>query len=254
LESLLKLVELHKHFGGLRAVNGCNFSIQQGPITGLIGPNGAGKSTIFNLISGLIRSDSGQIYFNRRQINDMPPHEIARLGIARTFQIPRDLGEMTLMENLKLVPTDQFGEKLISLLGSRKRIKKEESMIEKRAWEVLNTVELASHASNRASILSVGQKKLLELARALMANPKLILLDEPAAGVNPRLMAQLLRVIQRLNAQETTFLIIEHNMDVIVRLCTHVIVMDYGKVLVEGSPEEIQQNEQVLNAYLGVQP
>jgi ABC-type branched-subunit amino acid transport system ATPase component len=118
----------------------------------------------------------------------------------------------------------------------------------------LNTVELESHADNPATTLSVGQKKLLELARALMADPKLILLDEPAAGVNPRLMAQLLRVIQRLNAQKTTFLIIEHNMDVIVRLCTHVIVMDCGKVLAEGSPEEIQQNELVLNAYLGVQP
>lgn len=250
-QDMLVVDGLTKRFGGLQAVDGCSFSVRLGSITGMIGPNGAGKSTVFNLLSGLARPDAGSIRFEGREVAGKPAHQIARLGLIKTFQIPRELAGLTVMENLKLAPFGQLGENIAPLFLQRAAWRQQEAEIEARAWKVLETVELRNHATQSAAALSVGQKKLLELARALMAQPRLLLLDEPAAGVNPRLMQQLLRVIRRLHSDGMTFLIIEHNMDLVMSLCEKVLVLERGRLLTAGTPSEVQKDEAVLAAYLG---
>ncbi|HXF69009.1 MAG TPA: ABC transporter ATP-binding protein [Thermoflexus sp.] len=241
--ALLEVRDLTKDFGGLRAVNRCSFTVEPGSITALIGPNGAGKTTVFNLITGLLRPTSGRIYFQGRDITGLPPHRIARLGIARTFQISRELAELTVLENV-VVHAARDG--LVGLVrGSILRHEAE------RAMALLEFVGLAAMAREKAGKLSYGQKKLLELAGALMADPQLVMLDEPAAGVNPALLEEILERIQRLNQAGMTFLIIEHNMDVVMNLSHQVVVMAHGEVLRQGPPEAIQRDPQVLDAYLG---
>ena len=248
---LLGVRDIEKSFGGIRAIDRCSLEVFPGFITGLIGPNGAGKTTLFDIITGLQRSDAGSIWFNGLRIDGLPAHRIGRLGIARTFQVPRELRQMSVMENLMLVPTHQAGEHLGAALFKRREVVAQEQRIKRRANDVLETVELVDHAQRMAVELSAGQKKLLELARTLMASPTLILLDEPGAGVNPRLLRSLIEVIRALHKQGTSFLIIEHNMDLVMDLCGTVIVMDRGKTLTVGTPEEIRRDERVLGAYLG---
>ncbi|MDR5694020.1 MAG: ABC transporter ATP-binding protein [Armatimonadota bacterium] len=241
--ALLVLHEVTKRFGGLTAVDRCSFAVEAGTITGLIGPNGAGKTTVFNLISGLLKPDGGKILFAGEELNGKPPHFITRKGIARTFQIAREFEEMTVLENVIIhSPTRGLPD---LLKGS---VLKEER---EKAMALLEFVGIAHLASEEARKLSYGQKKLLELACALMADPKLILLDEPAGGVNPRLLERIMERIETLHRQGTTFLIIEHKMDLVMGLCNPVIVMAYGRVLAKGSPEEIQEDPRVLDAYLG---
>jgi branched-chain amino acid transport system ATP-binding protein len=241
--ALLEVQELSKYFGGVRAVDRCSFAVEEGSITALIGPNGAGKTTVFNLISGLLKLDTGMIFLNEEQIDGLQPHQITRKGVRRTFQMTRDLMEMTVLENMVVQsPTDGLMDifKGGILRGERDR-----------AMDLLDFVGIAYLAKEKAKNLSFGQKKLMEFAATLMKEPQLVLLDEPAGGINPALLEEIVDRIRVLNKQGITFLIVEHNMDLVMNLCEPVIVMAYGKVLAEGPPETIQNNKEVLEAYLG---
>jgi branched-chain amino acid transport system ATP-binding protein len=241
--ALLEVSGLRKAFGGIRAVDGCSFAVAAGSITALIGPNGAGKTTVFNLISGLHRPDAGTIRLDGQAIERLPPHRIARKGISRTFQISRHLAELSVLENL-VVQAQTSG--LADLL--RQSIPRQER---ERALELLRFVGIAELADEPAAKLSYGQKKLMDLAAGLMARPRLFLLDEPAGGINPTLLDVIVDRVRRLREDGVTFLIVEHNMDVVMDVCDAVIVMAYGKVLSTGVPAAIQNDAAVLEAYLG---
>lgn len=252
-EGKLTVDRVSKSFGGRKVVDDCSFTVRSESITGLIGPNGAGKSTLFGLIAGSAKPDRGSVQFAGQPVHGMAPHRIAGLGIARTFQIPRELKQMSVLENVMLAGRAQIGERLDAVFLRRGRIRRDEGLLRSDAEAALHKVGLGEKASMKAGQLSGGQKKLLELARCLMSRPKLILLDEPTAGVNPSLIRDLVAVIRMLRAEGTTLLIIEHNMNVVTQLCEQVIVLDRGRVIAEGPPGEIQQNTEVIDAYLGHQ-
>ena len=249
----LEVRDLRKSFGGITAVDGATFSVEEGSLTGLIGPNGAGKSTTFDLITGVTRPDSGTVTFRGEDITGERTHEIANRGLVRTFQIARELGEMTVLENMMLAPGGQTGERLWQsvLPGLRERVQAEEREQLKRVWETLEFFEIDHLAEEYAGNLSGGQRKLLEMARALMTDPDVVLLDEPLAGVNPSLERKLLDRIDTLRRDGLTFLLVEHDMDVIMNHCEHIIVMHQGQVLAEGDADTIQSDDRVLEAYLG---
>jgi neutral amino acid transport system ATP-binding protein len=242
---------LMKSFGSVTAVNNASINVAPGSITGLIGPNGAGKTTLFNLLSNFIHPDQGRVVFDGEPIENLQPHQIAQRGMVRTFQVARVLSRLSVLENLLLAAQQQTGENFWSTWFLGKQIAKEEREARDRAMEILESVGLAQKAYDYAGGLSGGQRKLLEIARALMTRPKLVLLDEPAAGVNPTLINQICEYITYWNRQGLSFLIIEHNMDVIMSLCDHVWVLAEGSNLAVGTPSEIQTNAQVLEAYLG---
>jgi branched-chain amino acid transport system ATP-binding protein len=251
---ILEVQSLTKSFDGVRAVNDCTLSVRPETITGLIGPNGAGKTTLFNLITGFLKPTSGRILFQGERIDSLPPHRIFHRGIVRTFQIPHELKTMTVLENLMLVPPNQHGEQIWNPWLFGFRVSRQERTIYDKALEVLQFVDLAPLRDEYAGNLSGGQKKLLELARTLMTDPKMILLDEPGAGVNRVLMRRLVDNIRVLRRERgITFFVIEHDMDLVTRLCDPVIVMSQGERLAEGSPDEIKHDERVLEAYLGSQ-
>ena len=249
----LAVDRLVKRFGGITAVDGATFAVESGAMTGLIGPNGAGKSTTFNCITGIHRPDAGTVTFQGQDITNIRPHQCAEYGLVRTFQIAREMPNMTVLENLMLPAKDQRGEVLWrSVLPiARRGVEREERELLERVWDVLEFFEIQHLASEKAGNLSGGQRKLLELARALMIEPEMLLLDEPFAGVNPTLEAKLLDHIHDLREEGYTFLIVEHDMDLIMENCERVIVMHQGSVLAEGAPAEITSNEQVIEAYLG---
>lgn len=250
--SILQVQDLTKAFGGLRAVNHCSFAVQPGTITGLIGPNGAGKTTIFNLITGFLNPDGGAIYFQGRRIDGLPPHEIVHRGLLRTFQIPRELKRMTVLENLMVVPPGQTGENVWVSWLLPWRVNRQERAIQRQALEVLDFLRLRPLANEYAGNLSTGQKKLLELARILMAQPTLALLDEPGAGVNPSLLNLLIDDIRRACVErKVTFLLIEHNMNLVMNLCDPVVVVRNGALLTQGTPAAVRANPEVMAAYLG---
>ena len=253
MELHLEVKGVEKHFGGIHAVAGCSLKVHRQSITGLIGPNGAGKTTLFNLITGFYRPDQGEIWFKGCRVDGLPAHEIARKALCRTFQIPRELKEMTVLENLMLVPANQAGEKIWNTWFFPGRVREQEREIRRKAEEILEFVELIRLKDEYAKNLSTGQKKLLELARALMADPEMILLDEPAAGVNRSLMKKLVDNIHELRSLGKTFFLLEHDMNLIMDLCERVIVMSKGKELAEGTFEEIKADERVIEAYLGGQ-
>ncbi len=248
---LLAATDICKAFGGIKAVEQANLSVQAGSITGLIGPNGAGKTTLFNLLCNFLPLDSGRVIFDGEPINHLQPHQVALQGLLRTFQVARVLSRLSVMENMLLAAPHQAGEKLWNGWFKPHHIRKEEQELQQRAWEILDCVGLGKKAHDYAGCLSGGQRKLLELARVMMHRPRLVLLDEPAAGVNPTLIQQICERIQCWNQEGVTFLIIEHNMDVIMSLCDTVWVMAEGKNLASGTPQAIQQHPDVLAAYLG---
>jgi len=251
---MLEIKDVHKSFGGLKAIDGCSLSVKQGSITGLIGPNGAGKTTLFNVITGHYKPDEGSIVFEDQEIGGLAPHQIFGKKLYRTFQITREFAQMSVLENLMIMPAGQIGEKFWNTWFKLKGIKQQEAENKDKALEVLEFVELIDLKNEYAGSLSGGQKKLLELARSMMADPEMVLLDEPGAGINPTLMKKLMYNIQTLRDQKgLTFLLIEHDMDLVMNLCDPVIVMSEGKKLAEGTAEEIKCNEQVLEAYLGGQ-
>jgi neutral amino acid transport system ATP-binding protein len=248
---LLSASGLVKRFGGICAIDGAEIEVQQGSITGLIGPNGAGKTTLFNLLSNFLQPDQGRVIFDGEPIHQLPSYQIARRGMVRTFQVARTLSRLSVLDNLLLGAQQQTGEKFWNTWFRQRQIAREEAQLQERAMEVLHSVGLAHMAQAYAGALSGGQRKLLEMGRALMTQPKLILLDEPAAGVNPTLINQICDRIQTWNREGMTFLVIEHNMDVVMSLCDRVWVLAEGKNLAVGTPAEIQTNPLVLEAYLG---
>jgi len=249
---LFQAFALTKSYGGLEALAGVDLSIEAGRITGVIGPNGAGKTTLLNLMSGVERATSGRMVFAGRDITRLPPHRLAPLGLVRTFQISRDLGRLTVLENLLLAASGQTGETLFGVFFRSERVRREEQERIEKARGILQRVDLWPLADALAATLSGGQKKLLELSRALMLDPTLVLLDEPAAGVAPAMEDTLIETIRSLAAAGVSVLIIEHDLDVVSALCQHVYVMASGKILMEGSFDEVIADTRVVEAYLGL--
>ena len=249
---ILQVENLVKHYGGLIAVDGASFEVRTGSITGLIGPNGAGKSTTFDMIAGAQKPTSGKVSFNGRDITGVPTHELFHLGIVRSFQIPREYGRLTVIENLMVAPPDQPGESVWLAWFTPGRVLAREREVMERAEDALEFLGLSHLRDELAGNLSGGQKKLLELGRAMMTDSKLVLLDEPGAGVNPTLMNKIIEMIQRLNTERGyTFCIVEHDMDLIARLCDPVIVLVEGKVLTQGPFSEVGNDSRVIDAYFG---
>jgi ABC-type branched-subunit amino acid transport system ATPase component len=251
---MLEVSGLVKAFGSLHAVDGVDLAVDAGTITGLIGPNGAGKTTLFNLIAGALAPEAGAIRFMGERIDRLTPDRIFAKGLARTFQVPRPFPQMTVLENLMLAPPCQSGERLWNNWLRAGRVRHEEQLARARAVEVLELCDLADKAGEIAGRLSGGQQKLLELARVLIAEPKLILLDEPAAGVNPMLLETLVDRIVRLNQRGVTFLVIEHNIDLVLTVCRPIVVMAQGKLIYHGDAAGVRQDRRVLDAYLGDMP
>jgi branched-chain amino acid transport system ATP-binding protein len=248
---ILRVENVVKRFGGVVAVDHCSLAIRQGTITGIIGPNGAGKTTLFNIISGYYWPDAGRIWFAGERIDGLPPHEIFARKIVRTFQIARALKRMTVLENLLLVPAQQQGENFFNAWFYPRHVYAQEQALRERAEEILQRVKLHYLRHEYAGNLSGGQKKLLELARTMMSDATCILLDEPGAGVNPTLMQELVGHIQHLQGLGRTFLLIEHDMDLVMDICNPVIVMSHGRTLMEGTPRQVRNDPRVIEAYLG---
>jgi len=248
---LLEVEGLRKSFGGVVAVDGASFGVAEGSITALIGPNGAGKTTAFNLVSGFIKPDGGTVRFAGQQIDGRRGDVIARAGMVRAFQAPRVLTRMSVLANMMLAAKDQPGEVFGMAWLAPSRVAARERQVLARARELLDLIRLGHLAEHYAGTLSGGQRKLLELGRALMVEPRMILLDEPMAGIAPVLAQQLLQHIQDLRARGMTVCVIEHDMDVVMSISDRVIVMDEGRVIASGTPDAIQRDERVIEAYLG---
>ena len=249
---MIVVQDVVKHFGGLAAVDGVSMKIKQGTITGLIGPNGAGKSTLFNLIAGNLNPESGSIYLDGEDVTGLKPHMLFSKGLLRTFQIAHEFQSLSVLDNLMMVPSLQVGESLLGAWFKREKVVRQEAEMRGKAEEVISFLNMGHLANELAGNLSGGQKKLLELGRTMMASPKVVILDEVGAGVNRTLLKEIGDAILSMNRERGfTFCMIEHDMDFISRLCDPVVVMAEGKILAQGSAEEIKANEDVIEAYLG---
>ena len=249
---LLDVSGVVKRFGGIQAVNGAGFDVEEGSITALIGPNGAGKTTLFNVVTGFHRGDAGSVRFAGEEVMRRPSYEIARRGMVRTFQITKALAAMSVLDNMMLAAPDQPGERFRNVLFRPRLVRGREAEVRERALELLEVFSLDDHAAAYAGTLSGGQRKLLELARALMAEPRLLMLDEPMAGINPSLGRRLLDHMQTLRREQgMTFLFIEHDMEVVMNHSDTVVVMADGRVIAEGEPHAVREDEAVIDAYLG---
>jgi branched-chain amino acid transport system ATP-binding protein len=249
---VITLENIVMRFGGLAAVDDVSFALNRGVITGLIGPNGAGKTTLFNIMAGRLLPTSGRVLLEGSDITRLPPHERARLGLARTFQIPHEFGALTLLENLMVAGDSPKGENAFNAVLRRGLFLREERALYERARDTLDILELTHAANERAGNLSGGQKKLLELGRTLMREPHLILLDEIGAGINRTLLGKIAEKIKRLNMERGyTFCLIEHDLDYVSRLCSDVIVMTQGRVLTRGTVDQVRHDERVIEAYFG---
>ena len=252
-DAVIDVQNVSKSFGGLKAVNNCSLRVERGSITGLIGPNGAGKSTLFNLVAGNITPDSGKIIFDGHDVTGLPPHKLFHLGMLRTFQIAHEFSNMTALENLMMVPSGQKGESLLRTWLMPGAVKAQDAEVKRKALDVIDFLKLGHVKNELAGNLSGGQKKLLELGRTMMVDAKVVLLDEVAAGVNRTLLQDLAANIERMNQElGYTFFVIEHDMDLIGRLCDPVIVMASGEKIAEGPMSEIRANPQIIEAYFGV--
>ena len=252
IKNLVQVKSVVKSFGGLKALNDCSLEIKEKSITGIIGPNGSGKSTLFNLITGNLKPDEGHIFYNGSDITNQEPFELFNLGILRTFQIAHEFSNLTVIENLMMVPGNQLGENLITSIFLRDNFRKQENEIKEKAFEVLKFLKIDHLINEKAGNLSGGQKKLLELARTMMVDAKIVFLDEVGAGVNKSFLKDISDSILKLHEEiKYTFCIIEHDIDFITRLCDPVIVLAEGKVLFEGTAREVKENNEVINSYLG---
>ena len=249
---MIVVQDVVKHFGGVAAVDGVSMEIKQGTITGLIGPNGAGKSTLFNLIAGNLTPESGSIYLDGDDVTGLKPHMLFSKGLLRTFQIAHEFQSLSVLDNLMMVPSLQVGESLLGAWFKREKVVRQEAEMRGKAEEVISFLNMGHLANELAGNLSGGQKKLLELGRTMMVSPKVVILDEVGAGVNRTLLKEIGDAILSMNRERGfTFCMIEHDMDFISRLCDPVVVMAEGKILAQGSAEEIKANEDVIEAYLG---
>jgi ABC-type branched-subunit amino acid transport system ATPase component len=248
---MLDIRNISKSFGGVTAVSDISFSLGENRIAGLIGPNGSGKTTLFHLVTGFYSADAGEVFFQGNRLSGLPPHEISRAGLIRTFQHSRVLPFLTVMDNLTAAAPRQSGEKLLSLFFRRGRVRQEEKEFREKAEQVLRKIQMAEMAGSLAGNLSYGQQKLLELGRVLMAAPSLIILDEPTAGVNPSLIKRLTDILLNLAEGGVRIFLIEHNMPLVASLCETVFVMEAGRLIFTGTPAAAQQNPLVIDAYLG---
>ncbi len=249
---MIRVDDVSRHFGGLKAVDHVSLEIAEGSITGLIGPNGAGKTTLFNTIAGLYAPTGGRVFLDDEDITGLKPHQLFNKGLLRTFQIAHEFTRLSVVENLMMVPARQSGENLINAWFRRGQVAEEEARIYRRVQEVIEFLNMGHLADEIAGNLSGGQKKLLELGRTMMVDAKIVFLDEVGAGVNRSLLREIGDAIVKLNQEQNyTFCMIEHDMDFIARLCDPVICMAEGKVLAEGPAEEVKNNEEVIEAYLG---
>ena len=251
-ENILEIKNLSKYFGGLAAVSNCSLKVKKGTITGIIGPNGSGKTTLFNLIAGNLKSSSGNVLFNNENITNVPSYELFSKGVLRTFQIAHEFSSLTVKDNLMMVPPNQTGESILQTWFSPKKIKSEEQHIAKKANDVMDFLQLKHLANEYAGNLSGGQKKLLELGRTMMVDPKIVLLDEVGAGVNRTLLNTIGDAILRLNKEfDYTFCMIEHDIEFISRLCDPIIVMAEGSILMKDKISKVKENDKVIEVYLG---
>jgi ABC-type branched-subunit amino acid transport system ATPase component len=250
-EKILRVSNVHHHFDGVVAVAGATFDVTRGSVTGLLGPNGAGKTTLFNIVAGSIRPSGGDILLEGRVVTGHRPDQLAHLGLTRTFQLARGLADLTVLENFALYVKNHPGETLWRVFLDAGSVKQREEVIIEQAWRIVRQLNLAQVANNRTSDLSGGQKKLVELGRALLGGAQILLIDEPMAGVNPALAVELGERLLAIRKSGVTILVIEHNMNFVRQICDHVIVLASGKVIAEGSFEQIRANEQVQLAYLG---
>ena len=249
---MLQISKINKSFGGLKVLNNLSFKIEKGSISGLIGPNGAGKTTLFNVINGSIKPDSGSVQLNNYELIGLQPHELFEIGVLRTFQIPHEFFSLTVLDNLLVVPPNKIGETFFGQWFFEKKIKKIEEINVKKAKDILDILGLSHLEKEYAGNLSGGQKKLLELGRVMMVEPEIILLDEVGAGVNKTLLKKISKIIKKLNNEKKyTFIMIEHDLDFISKLCDTIIVMAEGQFLIQGNIQQIKSNQKVIDIYLG---
>ena len=251
---MLRVENIHKSFGGLKVLQGISLEAQPGTITGIIGPNGAGKSTLFSAISGFLKPDAGSVMLDGERLDGLRPDLVAARGLVRTFQVPREFGDLTVLDNLRVAGSQMTDESILAALVFWRRTAQHESEVTRRAEEMLQRLNLAAVADNQARALSGGQKKLLELGRTLMVNPRVLLIDEPFAGVAPALRDQLVAHLKGLRTAGICVLIIEHDIEAIMEISDRICVLVEGAILLEGTPAEVQRDPRVLSAYLGSAP